>query len=285
MLASPAMPLILEFISEAEDLINVDFTCSYLQKANENAGWKIFATKTMALPQSFKAEAGDDLSWKAFLLKHVKPMYLRLSRICNYDPRASGKRLKRNKILHITETCREVLSRHNWPLDVGLFIACHCYLGQAVTNKPLYFFTFGYTDDYKDSTESFAFFDSFCLGGGDTQWWAYVVLKGSVQVPLAPENYGCFSTASGEPVEIGRGGIVVFSHWNHGGSQTTPKHIYPHWDPTEFGFDKVSISHIPLPPSPFLSSLLLSPPPSSPPSSSHYLWIYSVDMRKCVMNG
>jgi hypothetical protein len=111
----------------------------YLQKANENAGWKIFATKTMALPQSFKAEAGDDLSWKAFLLKHVKPMYLRLSRICNYDPRASGKRLKRNKILHLTETCREVLSRHNCPLMLASSLHATAILDMLSPTSPCTF--------------------------------------------------------------------------------------------------------------------------------------------------
>jgi hypothetical protein len=96
-----------------------------------------------------------------------------------------------------------------------------------------------------------------------------VVLEGSVRVPLATENYhqmeNIYNSKAQEPVEIGRGGIVAFSHWNHGGGETTPKHIYPRWDPTELGFDKVSISPSPLPP--VSLSLPLPLPPSPSPST------------------
>jgi hypothetical protein len=302
-----SLPLILDLIPEPEDLISVDLTCSYLRKVNENSGWKAFATTTMGFPPSYKAEAGDELSWRAFLLLRVKPMHLRLARICSVDAlRNQAKRsvanprfkeynapayeryveqLKEDKFPPCSDLCRDVLSRHDWPLDVGVFIACHCYRAQA----PLHgrsFFSFGYNVD-EDSTESFAFFDEFSLGGGDTQWWSYVVLKGSVKVPLAPNNYAT-NDDRGESVEIGRGGIVAFSHWNHGGCQTTPKHIYPRWAANWFDFPKVWIFDFAL--SLFFSLLqspLSFPLPSLSLLFSHspHLQICRVNMMMCAMNG
>lgn len=205
----------------------------------------------------------QDLSWKLFLLNRVKPIYTRLARICSvealrerakrctessnfqkYNPEAYAHYvalLKEDKFPPCTEECRNILSKKDWPIDVGIFIACHCYLAQSPLNEHS-FFNFGYTATSSDeeSTESFAFWDSFSLGGGDTNWWSYVVLKGSVKVPLAPANYA-HNNDRGVPVEIFRGGIVAFSHWNHGGCATTAKHIHPDWDPSEFGFAKVSI--------------------------------------------
>jgi hypothetical protein len=244
-------PLILSELSDLKDILNVDLTCKTLCKINEDNGWKIFATKTMAFPCSYKSEK----TCKQFLLKHVKPMHKRLVQICNikslrkraidctkrphfgkYNPTMNNhylQLLKENTFPPSSEYARQVLQL-DWPTDVGIFIACHCYLARApIAGRS--FFGFGYNESA--STESFAFWDSFSLGGGDTEWWSYVVLKGTVKVPLAPKMYPQNGKREA-PVEIGRGGIVAFSHWNHGGIETTPKHICPEWDPSEFGFDK-----------------------------------------------
>jgi len=65
-------------------------------------------------------------------------------------------------------------------------------------------------------------------------------LKGSVKVPLAPKHYfrdyfvSINNKKRGEPVEIGRGGIVAFSHnRNHGRADTTQAHS-PCWGRLEF---------------------------------------------------
>ena len=243
--------LILAELTDLKDILSVDQTCKTLCQANEDSGWKNFATRTMAFPSTYKSEK----TWKQFLIMHVKPMHNRLRKICNIETlrkkavqcTSSNYFSKYNPTLHnhylqlLQENTFPPSSKYghevlklDWPTDVGIFIACHCYLAQA----PLAgrsFCSFGYNSS--ESTESFGFWDSFSMGGGDTQWWSYVVLKGTVKVPLAPEMYYKNNTR-GEPVEIGRGGIVAFSHWNHGGIDTTPRHIYPGWDPSEFGFDK-----------------------------------------------
>eukprot|EP01113_Clastostelium_recurvatum_P031553 TRINITY_DN3948_c0_g1_i2.p1 TRINITY_DN3948_c0_g1~~TRINITY_DN3948_c0_g1_i2.p1 ORF type:complete len:341 (+),score=71.21 TRINITY_DN3948_c0_g1_i2:54-1025(+) len=273
------LPFILEMLDDLDDIINVDLTCKLLNDANTNGGWKTFATKIMAIPSSYKDDNNDNnhddddddddmnvsmMSWKVFLLSRVRPIYGGVSRICSraalktraeqcvasdifkrYNPdkyEYYEKLVNENTFPPRPEKCREVLAKQDWPKDVGIFIACHCYLSQAIPNGNS-FFNFGYDDAEEPSSESFAFFDSFALGGGDTNWWCYVVLKGTVLVPLAPPGYARNKTRE-QPVEIGRGGIVAFSHWNHGGCETTPKHVHPAWDPSEFGFDELEYDDV-----------------------------------------
>eukprot|EP01117_Protostelium_nocturnum_P002934 TRINITY_DN13867_c0_g1_i1.p1 TRINITY_DN13867_c0_g1~~TRINITY_DN13867_c0_g1_i1.p1 ORF type:complete len:320 (+),score=107.89 TRINITY_DN13867_c0_g1_i1:115-1074(+) len=270
------LPFVLQQLSELKDISNVDLTCSTLKTMNENGGWKTFGNVIMGIPASYfkdfegeeKKKEGKDnknCTWKSLLLKRVRPIYLQLIQICNvnslrkramdsvassafkqYNPdlcERYERMLREDTFPPQSQLSHKILSQKDWPLDVAIFIACHCYLAQAPCENYRCFLGFGYEDSDEDSTESFAFFDSFGLGGGDTQWWAYVVLKGSVKVPLAPIGYSN-NKKRGEPIEIGRGGIVAFSHWNHGGIQTTPKHIYPNWDSSEFGFDQCEYEQV-----------------------------------------
>jgi len=196
----------------------------------------------MALPLSYKedeeSKKNRTITWKEFLLNRVKPIYSRLVRISNietlrehiknrnsYFKQHNKKKyneyvamLKNNLFPPRSEIAYSALRGQDWPVDVGIFIAIHCYLCCAPIKGHSYFgFGFLITED---STESFAFWDSYNLER-ETHWWAYVVLKGSVRVPLAPENYGK-DKERGELVEIGRGGILVFS---------------PRWNGSEFGME------------------------------------------------
>ncbi len=92
------------------------------------------------------------------------------------------------------------------------------------------------------STPSFLYLGTTYMGGGDTDWWMYVVLSGTVHCPLAPKNYTFRPRVikdGSKKHTFGPGSVVVFSLHSHGGAGTDANHIPFEWADgaeEEFGF-------------------------------------------------
>ncbi len=84
--------------------------------------------------------------------------------------------------------------------------------------------------DREWDTDSFLFLGEPNLGGGDTQWWIYLVVKGSVSCRLAPCDY-CHHVWTGERQnprlvqQFGPGSVVVFSLINHNSGDWSAAHL------------------------------------------------------------
>jgi hypothetical protein len=250
-LPRPLLSMVLSYVPDGHaecpwSLVCTDRVAKSWRAANEYGGVYLGLAQLCSLP-SLLAEA--PVSWRQWFLAHLAPMMARLLSLGSLrDPKSS-----RKSTLGLDLLRRGV--QRVVPDAVGALLAfCQLYHdpvfeltsatvepGVVYGERSNYYVSAGGDDDGGEegarigaalSTPRFLYLGSTEMGGGDTNWWMYVVLSGTVCCPLAPKNYPARARVVDHKREkrtFGPGSVVVFSLHNHGGAGTDANHIPFEW--------------------------------------------------------
>lgn len=223
----------LSFLIDPVDARAVDLVANRaLFSANSNGAWKTVALKVFRLRDDLRSwEEGGSCSWRQVIVRHVVPFVLRLKALSDPKHRKGPS----------FEPLEGIYRRHpTLPNETAAFLGAFFFLGctgrfERELSKDFVEWSdhsLRFDNKWDEATKDFLYIGSPGLGGGDTQWWMYVVLQGQVTCPRAPENYCDYEARrkmSKTNEHFGPGSIVVFSLWNHGGCEWDSQHVPPAW--------------------------------------------------------
>jgi hypothetical protein len=231
-LPKDVLTLLLSHLIAERDCCAVDAVSRAFLAANGNGGWKSFVQQSLGL----RRKSDGRQTWRAFVLERVRPLYRQLSLVCG---REGGKQ---------TRKLDDILARYDpLPEESAIVLGLVSHYGfvsfdnRKDARSPFDKLQF----DGEWDTDSFLYIGEPALGGGDTQWWVYLVVKGSVRCPAAPRQY-CTHRWNEEERrvlprnvrEFGPGSVVVFSLHNHAGGPWDAAHLPPSYGGNdEFGVE------------------------------------------------